>query len=144
MPRQDLAIVALDCRCVIVGPRAGAQPVAKWLGEAYLVAGSNEAAAVDPLAVRSRQRVYATYAASTPTTKGIPAVAGASVPNVVTVAPIMMITSPAAANGVRPRRTRSSSGRISPIAPSTSHTPMNRKNTPGRVVPAVNTSIGMT
>src|SRR5258705_531395 len=47
------------------------------------------------------------------------------------VAPIMMITSPAAASGIRPGRMRRSPGRTRPSAPSTSATPMNLKNQPG-------------
>ena len=50
--------------------------------------------------------------------------------SVTTVAPIMMITSPAAAIGVSPGRICRSSGRINPIPPSTSHTPMKRMKSP--------------
>ena len=56
----------------------------------------------------------------------------------------MMIVNPAAATGVSTRLMRSSSGRISPIAPSTSHTPMNRRNNPGSSTGPFIISIGMT
>ena len=48
--------------------------------------------------------------------------------SVSTVAPIMMITNPAAARGVRPGLIRRSPGRMRPSAPSTSQTPMKWMN----------------
>ena len=47
------------------------------------------------------------------------------------VAPIMMMTSPAAASGVRPGLMRRSPGRIRPSPPSASTTPMKRMKGPG-------------
>ena len=51
--------------------------------------------------------------------------------SVTTVAPTMMITSPAAASGVSSGRIRVTPGTIRPNAPSTPHAPMNRKSSPG-------------
>ena len=50
---------------------------------------------------------------------------------VIQVAPIMMITRPAAAKGVRPVLIFKSPGRTMASPPRTSHVPMNRRNRPG-------------
>src|SRR6266536_1309300 len=55
----------------------------------------------------------------------------------------MIITSPAAANGVRLGRMRSSPGRIKPIAPDTSATPMNFRNAAGSGDIFASTASGM-
>jgi hypothetical protein len=51
---------------------------------------------------------------------------------VMTTAPIMMMIKHKAANGVRLRRILVMPGSTNPNAPSTSHTPMNYKNGPGK------------
>jgi len=63
---------------------------------------------------------------------------------VITVAPVMMIVSPAAASGVRLVRIRRRPGRISPMAPRTSATPMKRMNSPGRGTGPASASTGTT
>ena len=87
---------------------------------------------------------YATSPASTPTVNGTSAGSTAPPASVMTVAPIMMMTSPAAASGVRDWRMRNSPGAMSPIAPQTSATPMNRRNHPGRTTGPAIDSIGST
>jgi hypothetical protein len=59
----------------------------------------------------SRQRPWATNAARSATTTFISATETTPPAHMTTVAPIMMITSPAAASGVRPGRMRRSPGR---------------------------------
>jgi hypothetical protein len=51
--------------------------------------------------------------------------------DLIVVAPAIMITNPAAASGVSPGRMRSRPGTSSPSPPSSSATPMNRRNHPG-------------
>ena len=65
---------------------------------------------------------------------------------VMSVAPVMMIVSPAAASGVRLGRMPNSPGRIRPSAPSTSQQPMNWTNAPGSGsgICARSTSMGVT
>src|SRR5207244_3986774 len=91
-----------------------------------------------------RRRPKATNAARSATTSSIRATATIPPTSVITVAPIMMITSPAAASGVRPGRMRRSPGRIRPSAPSTSATPRNLKNQPGSATGPVIWSSGRT
>jgi hypothetical protein len=55
----------------------------------------------------------------------------------VAVAPAMMITRPQAATGVRNGEIRSRKGKMRPIPPNTSVTPMKRKNGPGSALPLV-------
>ena len=89
------------------------------------------------------QRPYATNAARSPTTNGIRAVTTDPIIRLITVAPIMTMTSPAAASVVSPGRIRSNEGRIRPSAPRISTAPMNCKKAPGIWISFVISSIGM-